>query len=304
MKICKLLPVASLLFFPVGVTNAAPRTSANYSISSETLDGGGARLQSSHYRVDASLGGITGTSVATSETVMHGYAGQLYDLVALSVTGPSFDTLDENTSRQLQAVPVADDLTTLAPLDPAAVTWSVLSGPIASISPGGLATAGSVYQDTAAALSGTALGLTGQWNFTVLNADADNYGSYAADGLEDTWQVQYFGADNANAGPTMDPDGDGQNNLFEFVAGLDPTDASSLFHLRIEKVVGQPNEKHLIFSPRFNDRTYTPQVGNLISGEWESLTGSTQTDNGEERTVTDPSATDTSKFYRIQIAKP
>lgn len=305
MKINKFLSAAGMLLSLASAIDAAPRTSANYSISSETLDGGGARLQSATYRMDASVGGITGMSAGQSNTVKHGYVGRLYDFVALSVTGPSSDTLDENASRQLQAVPVADDLTTLAPLDPASVVWSVVSGPIASISSSGLVTADFTYQDTAAALNGTAQGLTGQWNFTILNVGVDNYGSYAADGLDDAWQVQYFGEDNANAGPTMDPDGDGQNNRFEFIAGLVPTDASSVFRLRIEDVADQPDEHRLIFSPRFGDRSYSPQFSSsLLPDQWAPLIGSTQTDNGDERTVTDSTSTDTSKFYRIEITKP
>ncbi|MBM4341898.1 MAG: hypothetical protein FJ100_00775 [Deltaproteobacteria bacterium] len=46
-------------------------------------------------------------------------------------------------------------------------------------------------------------------------ADAD------ADGLQDGWEVSYFG--NLGQGPAGDPDGDGLNNGDEFDAGTDPT---------------------------------------------------------------------------------
>ena len=44
------------------------------------------------------------------------------------------------------------------------------------------------------------------------------------------WQIQYFGsATNAAGAANADPDGDGQNNLAEFLAGTDPTNSASCF---------------------------------------------------------------------------
>ena len=41
-----------------------------------------------------------------------------------------------------------------------------------------------------------------------------------------SWQVQYFGStDNPAAAGSVDADGDGQNNLTEFLAGTDPTNS-------------------------------------------------------------------------------
>jgi hypothetical protein len=49
------------------------------------------------------------------------------------------------------------------------------------------------------------------------------------DGLADAWEQQHFGGLSAN--PADDPDGDGMNNLREFRAGTNPTDAQSLFEV-------------------------------------------------------------------------
>jgi hypothetical protein len=68
-------------------------------------------VQSASYRFDTSVGTVGGISSAPSETVKHGYVGQLYDLTALAVSGPPTDVLNERATRQLQAVPIADDLT-------------------------------------------------------------------------------------------------------------------------------------------------------------------------------------------------
>src|SRR5262245_44681655 len=49
------------------------------------------------------------------------------------------------------------------------------------------------------------------------------------DGLDDSWEQQFFGGLGAN--PNDDPDGDGLNNLREFRAGTNPTDAQSRFEI-------------------------------------------------------------------------
>ena len=44
------------------------------------------------------------------------------------------------------------------------------------------------------------------------------------------WQSLYFGSPgNPAADPNADPDGDGQNNFAEFLAGTDPTNSASFF---------------------------------------------------------------------------
>ena len=139
----------------------------------------------------------------------------------------------------------------------------------------------------------------------VLDINPDNYGTYAGDGLPDSWQVTYFGIGNPNAAPGLDPDGDGQTNFFEYVANTIPTDGNSLFRLRIERVTGQPTRKNLVFSPRYPSRTYTPVYRtNVASGTWNALTGTSTSDADLERTVTDLNATNVTKFYRVQISLP
>ena len=46
------------------------------------------------------------------------------------------------------------------------------------------------------------------------------------------WQIQYFGStNNPAAAPNADPDGDGQDNMAEFLAGTNPTNSASGLHI-------------------------------------------------------------------------
>ena len=103
---------------------------------------------------------------------------------------------------------------------------------------------------------------------------------------------------------TCDADGTGQNNLFKYVAGLDPTNSASAFVLSDQNLNGQ--QLNRIYGPIAAGRIYTPQFRtNLVSGVWETLTGfSGPTTNNNQATITDLNATDTSRFCRIGISLP
>jgi len=48
--------------------------------------------------------------------------------------------------------------------------------------------------------------------------------------------------------PEADPYHTGQNNLFKYIAGLDPTNPASLFTLRVQ-MAAQPGQAQLVFQP-------------------------------------------------------
>ncbi len=294
-----------LLSLAASAAVAGERASANYAIVSDTADAGGRRAGSANYANDGSAGWVVGLSAvaAPAETVKHGYLGQLFDITGLVVNAAAPD-VNETATLQLGAWQLLDDATYLG-LNASLVSWSVVAGPIASISAAGLATAGSVFQNTSVSIQGVFGGFTGTLSFSVLDAIADNFGTYAGDGIGDDWQVQYFGQDNPLAAPGLDPDGDGQTNAFEFAAGLTPTDPASTFHLRIERVPGQPGQKRIVFSPRLADRIYTVKAKpGLLGGTYTTLESSSFTDDAGERTVTDLSASGAAKFYTVEVTKP
>lgn len=298
------IPIA-LLLLTAAALHAGPRSSTSYNVLTDTNDAGGKRATSASYTNDGSLGGVTGLSsvAAPAQNAKSGYIGQLYDVSGLQLAA-SPTTLNEGGTRQLSAAQLLDDSTTLA-VPAASVIWSVVSGPLNSVSAGGLATAATVFQNTGAIAEGSYLGNTGVIVLNVLDSIPDNFGSYAADQVGDDWQVQYFGQDNPNAAPGFISDGSGLTNLTKFVAGLTPGDANSRLVLNIAPVPGQPTQMSLIFSPIVSGRTYTlTSKTNLSSGTWTTVPGVTFSDTGAQRTLTDPSVVGPRKFYRMEISRP
>lgn len=291
----------------VGMALAIPvaRGDGVYSVAPQTLDGGGSRATSASYTVDGSIGGVGGavSTAATLYLTRQGYAGQLTDPVGLAL-GPESATIAETGTRQLLATTVNDD-DTLTALAGTEVVWSVVDGPVAEIDAAGLATAGVVYEDTPATVRG-------QWNgsdetllLSVLDTLRDNYGLYAADEIDDGWQVRFYGLDNPHAAPGYNPFGTG-DNLFKFYADLDPTDEDARFHLAIQSVPGEPEQKDLVFSPLAAGRVYTLFARtNLTRGGWAALeSASVPVIAGDQATVTDLDAAENAKFYRVQIEWP
>jgi hypothetical protein len=247
---------------------------------------------------DTTAGGVSAVTVSGVQA-KGGYTGQIYDPVLILPTAAP-PVILEGASTQLSARAQMDDGTTIARVP---VRWNILSGPVSSITPSGVATANAVFQNTSSTIKATWLGAEGSLTLNVIDSNPDNFGSYAGDGIDDTWQVGYFGEENPEAAPTEDPDQDGQNNLLEFLALVDPTDAQSRFLFRIRPTPGLSGSHDIVFGPIAPLRTYTivyaPDLG---ESTWVALPDSSGNDAGTERTVTD-STQASRRFYKIQIAR-
>ncbi len=299
----KPLPIFLATLLVAVPTFAGPRTSANYTVLTDTTGTGGKRTTSAAYTNTGSAGGIacTSTVAAPAETAKAGFIAQLTEPTGLTLTAASL-TVNETATDPLGAWLALDDATFLA-IPSASVAWSA-TGPF-TIASSGLGTAGVVFQNTSATAQGIYLGQTGTLGLTVLDTIADNFGTYAADGLGDDWQVQYFGENNPLAAPAVDADADGNNNLFEFTAGLVPTSNGSRFAMRVDPAPASAIKKLIVFSPIVAGRTYTVEFRtSLTSGNWAPLTTFTQSDAGNERTVTDTAGGGAQKFYRVNVSKP
>lgn len=223
-----LLALILAVVFQESKSHAGQRSSVAYLVPAENIGTGGRPATSANYSLISCVGEVTGVSSGafTSPTAKHGYIAQLADIMGLQLTALTA-TINETATQQLAGAQVLDDLTTIT-VPASSITWSIQSGPLSSISMGGLVTAATVYQNTAALAHGSYLNHTGTLGLTVLDTILDNFGAYAADGLGDAWQVQYFGLSNPSAAPLVDPDLDGVLNLVEFATALNPTKTGSL----------------------------------------------------------------------------
>lgn len=250
--------------------------------------------------LDEVIGGI-GALVGTPDgfiVVKSSYVGQLYSLAAMEV-GASSTTVNENASRDLTVMGRYDD-ESLGELV-GQPSWTVLSGPIASISTTGMATADSVYQDAAASVQASYDAQFASLGLLVKDSNRDNYGLYSGDDVWDLWQVSNFGLDNPDALADMDPDGDQQNNRLEFMAGTSPDNPNSYFTLRIEKPAWT-NRNVLSLNPTYGDRTYVvDSTVSLQPANWQPVTDTYVTNQGTKLVVIDLAATNTHKFYRANI---
>jgi formylglycine-generating enzyme required for sulfatase activity len=287
MKTQTLIVLVTMLLVTASIRAAS---SANYSVASTSLDLGGSRITGGVYAVEAgSVGSSSGIASSANYLNRQGYAGQMFEVATLNLDTVA-SNLNENASVALRPYATLTDGTRLSP---AALWWGV-NGSIASVSPTGLVMADRVYTNTAGSVTGVLGGKTVRQNFWVQDTDLDNLGIYAADGMPDAWQVQYFGINN--------PNGTGEEALFKYVAGLDPANPASVFTL---KQVRSNGVSQVVFNPCWTNRTYTVQYAtNLEAGGFQVLSAASQTDNGTVRTVTDQSATNSSRFYRVLISYP
>jgi hypothetical protein len=278
-------------------------------ITTSSIDGGGLHTTSANYAMDGSVGGIDGVSSTTADTNKNGYIGQLTEVVSVVVTSQP-DAVAVSGTAQLSGIATLDD-NTVEVLGGSEVVWSSPNepSPVFSISGSGLlVAAGFVYAVAPAVVDGYYLGAASNVSLSVFAPDT------VGDGIADWWRAAYFPPGNGmttnNQGScaTCDPDGTSQNNLFKYVAGLNPTNPASVFVLNIAPVAGQPTQKKLTYSPIVvgSGQVYTVQFAtNLVGAMYANLTGfSGPTTNGNAVSTTDLSATQTSKFYRVNISLP
>jgi PKD repeat protein len=84
-----------------------------------------------------------------------------------------------------------------------------------------------------------------------------------------SWQIQYFGSiNNPNAAPDADPDGDGQNNMAEFLAGTDPTNSASSFH--IASVTAQGADLLITWATRLGTTNVVQLTAGLADGSFSN----------------------------------
>lgn len=280
---------------------AASRSAGTCSVN-DTTDSGGLRATSANYETDGSLGGIGGISsnASPSETVKHGYIGQLTEVTNLVVIASPAST-NEGSVVQLTGLALLDDATVSA-VTGGDITWGVPGFPIASITPSGAATTAVVWSNTYGVVAGAYLGLSGSTFVLVMDSDPDNYGLYGSDQVPDSWQVRWFGINNP-LGMAWATNCSGQNNLYTYIADLNPTDSNSTF--RVVAISNQPPNRVVCFSSTSTERVYRLLYStNLVGGVWTNLPGAMwASGQGGQMSLTDTNAA-AIRFYQVHVQVP
>ena len=121
-----------------------------------------------------------------------------------------------------------------------------------------------------------------------------------ADGLPDEWEIR-FGLDPASAtdlnGPIGDPDGDGQSNRDEFIAGTNPKLASDRFVAK-PKLTASVVEIGFVARP---GRIYTVWVRDGLESTWRQVSQTSGVES-ERRVIVNDQGEAGARFYRITVA--
>ena len=262
-----------------------------------SMSSGGGRGQSSSAVLDGTFGGpCDDIRSAPDTTLCGGYAGQLYEAVAI-LASASTTNIPEASSSQLSAAFTNDD----GSFTTASAQWTVLSGPIAVIDSNGAATAGVVYQDSQALVAASSEGLSAELGLVVLDTLKDNFGLYANDGIADSWQADYFGTDNTNALATADADHDGASNYAEFIAGTSPVNDGDFFSVQSIRRDAEGGVE-AVLSPAFSNRSYRIEGAvSLDSPNWTPLDWHAGPTQATQLAITDIAATNNISFFRAAV---
>lgn len=120
------------------------------------------------------------------------------------------------------------------------------------------------------------------------------------DGIPDAWEIAHslnpFVDDKAG-----NPDLDGNDNWFEYVADTDPQDETSFqtFWVEPHPTIGVP----VLYFSSSSNRTYAiEECADLLSGSWTNLIGQIQ-GTGSQKTFLRP-LTGSARYYRLRIELP
>jgi len=117
-------------------------------------------------------------------------------------------------------------------------------------------------------------------------------------GLPDAWETRYFGTAGVDA--NADPDGDGMTNRAEYLAGTDPTSATSLF--KFINIVAQPGGGVMIQWSSAENRIYVLERSPTLLQGYSPITTITNLTGQSALEFLDSEALAPAiRFYRIRL---
>jgi PKD repeat protein len=122
------------------------------------------------------------------------------------------------------------------------------------------------------------------------------------DGIPDWWRALYFGGSgtttDATSCATCDLTGTGQNNLFKYVADLNPTDPAS--RLAIISISTSNDDVHLIWVGGTSAWQYLESSPTLVSNQWSASSTNPPPTAITNSVIHTGATTATNLFYRIK----
>ncbi len=268
-------------------TSASVQTIATRSAAGQQITGG-------DVLIDSTMDAWVGESAAGDFELRAGFAGQLYDVVALTVSPAPGEVAEEQTVAFGVSGRCDDGTFLVADTE----TWTLLSGPLATLDGSGHGLAAPVYQTETARVTVAALNLVATGEVRVLDVDPDNFGLYAHDEIQDLWQVAYFGPASTNGLAGANPDGDQDNNHQEFIVGTDPLSAQSAFRVALARSGGL----RVSGSPAYTSRMYRlERTANLRAGTWTPEAAGTGSMSNGQWVVAGLSDTNPLVQYRMLV---
>ncbi|MGH7992234.1 MAG: hypothetical protein ACREDQ_01865, partial [Limisphaerales bacterium] len=118
-------------------------------------------------------------------------------------------------------------------------------------------------------------------------------------GLPDWWELQYFGH-LTGTDPNADPDHDGRNNLAEWIAGTNPTNAASVLRLTL---VSATNANNIVvsWSSVAGKNYWLERSTNLATG-FNAVVATNIAATGPTNTLSDTAILPgNTRFYRVGV---
>lgn len=277
-----------------------------------TIDSGGSVQSGGNVQITGFIGKPGAVSSGGNVVARQGGNSMIYYATGFSVTSDAA-TINESgasdtndTRTQLRGNVVYDDAT-LGAVDGAQVAWTVptTNSSLASISAFGLAQAATVYQNTAANFIGSYGGIIATSSLTVLNVLPDNYGVWAGDTFDDSWEIAQgmSGAVNPNA---MN---NGVPNWQLYAMGFNPEQPAPAALSSTMKTNGYLAVRYTR-NPYATAYVFTSQESGNLSVGFAAMVNpvsSTNLVNGVEQIVTRgsvPMNATNRQFLRVRISRP
>ncbi|MGH7979565.1 MAG: hypothetical protein ACREE6_09335, partial [Limisphaerales bacterium] len=158
----------------------------------------------------------------------------------------------------------------------------------------------SAYAISFAHASGSPNGLVSfpKTTYTGLITCCSRTNSYYNDGIPDSWRLRYFGTIyNQLSISNADADGTRMNNWQKYVAGLNPTDPTSVLNEGIDQKMAQSPQDMVLYWPSVVGKTYIiKRSPMLFPGQWTDI--STNIGDGTYMEIHDTSG-GPNRFYQV-----